>query len=181
MIKNKIEIGALFLLMLLVCTLFVSAVSAQTETSSASSNIKHVSLILDQKPGLLYIPTDDTKITDLSTTKTVMKSATANLSGTIDKSNFVTLDGVVIIDGESNKVKLSGNATQVFVGWNVPNGAKPIYSTVDNTTMTRYEGATKIYATYVDLQDKEGKYKLHGEFYNDGNGFIVGKVMKKWS
>ncbi len=44
--------------------------------------------------------------------------------------------------------------------------------------MTRYEGAREMYATYVDLQDKKGKYNLHGEFYEDGNGCIVGKVVK---
>ncbi|AAM06353.1 TPA: hypothetical protein HA338_00485 [Methanosarcina acetivorans] len=35
-----------------------------------------------------------------------------------------------------------------------------------------------MYATHVDLQDKKGKYNLHGEFYEDGNGCIVGKVIK---
>jgi hypothetical protein len=73
---------------------------------------------------------------------------------------------------------LSGHATQVFIGWDIPAGAKPIYYKVGNRTITRYEGATNKYAAYVDLQDKEGKYKLHGEFYKDGTGGIVGKVMK---
>ncbi|WP_269849002.1 C39 family peptidase [Methanosarcina horonobensis] len=136
----------------------------------------------------------------------IKKSATARLSGTIDKNNLVTLEGVITLDGENEKVNLSGKAYQVFIGWDVPKGAKPIitklssgpishiegitetYATygnlqnniskIDNVTITRYEGATKMYATYVDLQDKEGKYKLHGEFYKDGTGGIVGKVMK---
>ncbi|PAV14208.1 hypothetical protein ASJ81_14810 [Methanosarcina spelaei] len=66
----------------------------------------------------------------------------------------------------------------MFIGWNVPDGAKPIYSKVDNITMTRYEGATEMYAIHVDLQDKNGKYDLHGEFYDDGNGCVVGKVIR---
>lgn len=48
----------------------------------------------------------------------------------------------------------------MFIGWKVPDASKPIYSKVDNMTMTRYEGATEMYATYVDLQDKDGKYDL---------------------
>lgn len=130
------------------------------------------------KNGVLIIPIADKKITNLSTTKTIQKSATANLSGTIDKNNFVVLEGVITLNGENDKVRLYGNATQVFIGWDVPEGAKPIVSKINNVTITRYEGATKMYATYVDLQDKEGKYKLHGEFYKDGKGCIVGKVLK---
>ncbi|AKB22976.1 C39 family peptidase [Methanosarcina sp. WH1] len=105
------------------------------------------------------------------------KSVTANLSGTIDTNNKVVLEGIITLDGENDKVQLSGEATQVFIGWDVPEGAKPICSEVGNMTMTRYEGAKEMYATYVDLQDKSGKYNLHGEFYKDGAGGLVGKVM----
>ncbi len=153
-------------------------VSAQAETLSDSSDVKQVTLTMDQKDGVLIIPLDDKKITDLSTANTTKKSVTAYLSGTIDKNNFVVLEGIITLDGEEEKVQLSGEATQVFIGWNVPDGAKPIYSKVDNMTMTRYEGATEMYATYVDLQDAEEKYNLHGEFYEDGKGCIVGKVIR---
>jgi hypothetical protein len=58
----------------------------------------------------------------------------------------------------------------------IPEGAKPIYTEVANRTMTRYEGATEMYATYVDVKDKAGKYQLHGEFYDGGIGGFVGTV-----
>jgi len=178
MIANrKFGIGALLAAMLLMSMAFVPMVSAQAETLSDSSDVKQVTLTMDQKDGVLIIPLDDKKITDLSTANTTKKSATAYLSGTIDKNNFVVLEGIITLDGEEEKVQLSGEATQVFIGWNVPEGAKPIYSEVDNMTMTRYEGATEMYAIYVDLQDTEGKYNLHGEFYEDGTGGLVGKVM----
>lgn len=86
---------------------FAPMVSAQTETLSDSSGVKQVTLTLDQKDGILIIPTDDIKIIDLSTTNTTRKSATAYLSGTIDKNNFVVLEGVITLDGEEEKVQLS--------------------------------------------------------------------------
>lgn len=157
---------------------FVPMASAQAETSFDNLNVTQVTIELNQKDGVLIVPIYDNKNTDVSTTITAEKSATAYLSGTIDEKNHVILEGVITLDGKDEKVRLSGEATQVFIGWDVPEGAKPIYSKVDNMTMTRYEGATEMYATYVDLQDKEGKYKLHGEFYEDGLGCVVGKVLK---
>lgn len=175
---RKVGIGVLLAAMLLISIAFVPMVSARAETLSDSSDVKQVILTMDQKDGVLIIPLDDKKIADLSTANTTKKSATAYLSGTIDKNNLVVLEGVITLDGEEDKVQLSGEATQVFIGWDVPDGAKPIYSKVDNMTMTRYEGATEMYATYVGLQDTEGKYNLHGEFYEDGKGCIVGKVIR---
>ncbi len=167
-----------FTIMLLMLVAFVPMVSAQAETLSDSSDVKQVTLTLNQKDGILIIPATDKKITNLSTATTTEKSATACLSGTIDENNFVVLEGIITLDGEEETVQLYGEATQVFIGWDVPEGAKPIYSKVGNITKIRYEGATEMYATYVDLQDKKGIYNLHGEFYDDGKGCIVGKVIK---
>lgn len=163
--------------MLLTLVAFVPIVNAQEETPTDSTDVKQVTIELNQKNGILIIPTEDKKITDLSTASTTEKSATACLSGTIDENNYVILDGIVTLGGKDKKVQLSGEATQVFTGWDVPKGAKPVYSKVGNITMTRYEGAKKMYATYIDLQDKEGKYKLHGEFYEDGGCCIVGNII----
>lgn len=180
---NILERKRVFGIIILILVIFVQIVlvpivGAHPGTRYENLDFKKVTLILDQKGGFLIVPSDDVKITDLSTTDTTKKSATAYLSGTIDTNNFVVLEGVIILDGEEEKVQLSGEATQVFIGWDVPEGAKPIYSKVGNMTITRYEGATEMYATYVNLQDKEGKYKLHGEFYIDGKGGVVGKVMR---
>lgn len=115
----------------------IPAVGAQKGTAFESLDPKQVTLTLDQKPGVLYIPTNDIKINDLSTENATKKQATASLSGTIDENNFVILEGVITLDGKNVKVQLFGEATQVFIGWDVPKGAKPIYSKVDNMTMTR--------------------------------------------
>lgn len=170
----KSKRNAIFTIMLLMLVSFIPMVSAQIEISSDSSNVEQVTIELNQKDGVLIIPTDEKYIADLSRTATTEKLAGAYFSGTIDENNLVTLEGVITIDGNKEKVQLSGEATQVFIGWDVPDGAKPIYTKVGNRTMTRYEGATEMYATFVDLQDKEGIYNLHGEFYEDGHGGFVG-------
>ncbi|WP_094229024.1 C39 family peptidase [Methanolobus psychrotolerans] len=173
---QKLKTKAIFGVMLLMLVAFIPIGSVQAEGLSDSSDVKQVTIELDQKDGVLIIPTEDKKITDLSITPTIEKPETAHLSGTIDENNLVMLEGVITLDGKDEKVQLSGEATQVFVGWDVPEGAKPIYTEVANRTMTRYEGATEMYATYVDVKDKEGKYNLHGEFYEDGIGGFVGTV-----
>ena len=53
------------------------------------------------------------------------------------------LSGTIIIDGKPHAVDFEGNAEKIFVGWNVPEGAKPIYRDLHGKTMTRYEGATR--------------------------------------
>ena len=156
---------------------FVPMASAQAETLSDNADVKQVFIEFDKKEGSLFVPTDSDKIESLSTTKVSERTASAFLSGTIDDKNFVTLEGEITLDGKKENVKLFGEATQVFIGWNVPEGAKPIYTEVANMTMTRYEGATEMYATYVNVNDKAGKYNLHGEFYEDGHGGFVGSVL----
>ncbi|MDW7730855.1 MAG: C39 family peptidase [Methanolobus sp.] len=170
---------AIFTVMLLLLVAFVPMGSVQAgglSDSSDVSNVKQVEIELDQKEGILVVPTDSDTIKDLSTTKVSETAATASFSGTIDENNFVSLEGTITLDGKKDKVKLIGEATQVFIGWDIPEGAKPIYTEVANMTMTRYEGATEMYATYVNVNDKAGKYNLHGEFYEDGHGGFVGTV-----
>lgn len=150
---------------------FIPTACAQTD-----STVKQINIDLNKEGGVLLIPIKDNKITDIKTTLVSEKTASASLSGTIDDNNLVLLKGIITLGGKEEKVTLSGEATQVFIGWNVPEGAKPIYSKVDNITMTRYEGSTKRYATYVNVKDTSGKYCLHGEFYEDGNGGFVGTV-----
>jgi hypothetical protein len=173
---QKSKTKAILGVMLLLLVAFVPVGSVQAGVLSDSSYVKQVAIELDQKEGVLIVPTDGGKIEDLSVTKVSEKTAKAYLTGTINDQNLVTLEGVITLDGKDDKVKLSGGATQVFVGWDVPEGAKPIYNEVANRTMTRYEGATEMYATYVDVKDKAGKYQLHGEFYDGGIGGFVGTV-----
>ena len=155
------------MLMILMATIPIAC--AQSDSTATP-----ISIDLTKEGGVLFIPTNEDSIVDFSTTEVSEKAASASLSGTIDEDNQVTLEGIINLDGKEKKVKLYGEATQVFVGWDVPEGAEPIYTEVDGQTMTRYEGATKKYATYVDVSDKSGKYTLHGEFYDDGNGGFVG-------
>ena len=161
---------------------FVPIVSAQAEKLSDNSDVKQITMELNQKDGVIIIPIDNEKIVDLSPSATSEKAASALFSGMIDDNNFVTLEGVITLDGKDKKIALSGEATQVFVGWEVPNDAKAINITVGNEeigykNITRYEGATKKYATYVDLKDKNEKTILHGEFFEDGHGGLVGTTI----
>lgn len=162
---KKSSLVKLGLLMLMISIAFIPTACAQTD-----STVKQINIDLNKEGGVLLIPIKDNKITDIKTTLVSEKTASASLSGTIDDNNLVLLKGIITLGGKEEKVTLSGEATQVFIGWNVPEGAKPIYSKVDNITMTRYEGSTKRYATYVNVKDTSGKYCLHGEFYEDGNG-----------
>ena len=166
---EKTNIRTIIGLMLMILIATIPIACAQSDSTATP-----ISIDLTKEGGVLFIPTTEDSIVDLSTTKVSDKTASATLSGTIDEDNQVILEGTISLDGKEKKVKLYGEATQVFVGWNVPEGAKPIYTEVGNTTMTRYEGATKKYATYVDVTDKSGKYTLHGEFYDDGSGGFVG-------
>ncbi|ABE52044.1 C39 family peptidase [Methanococcoides burtonii] len=179
---QKSKTTTVIAIMLLILVAFVPMVSAQEETLPDSSSNKQVTIELNQKDGVLIIPTEDKKITDLSTTATTEKPAVAFLSGTIDENNLVVLNGVITLDGKAQKVQLSGEATQVFIGWDVPEGAKPIYSTVGDekigfATITRYEGATKKYATHIEVQDESDKFSFHGEFFKDGHGGLVGTMI----
>ncbi|UGV39806.1 hypothetical protein J7W08_06630 [Methanococcoides orientis] len=118
----KLKRNAIFTIMLLMLVSFIPMVSAQIEISSDSSNAEQVTIELNQKDGVLIIPTDEKYIADLSRTATTEKLAGAYFSGTIDENNLVTLEGVITIDGNKEKVQLSGEATQVFIGWDVPEG-----------------------------------------------------------
>ena len=173
---QKLKTKAIFGVLLLLLVAFVPMGSVQAREQSDSSDVKQVVIELDHKEGILIVPTDSNKIESMSTTKVTEKTAKAFLTGTINDENLVTLEGEIVLDGKIDKVTLTGEAKQVFIGWSVPEGAKPIYTEVANRTMTRYEGATEMYATYVDVVDKAGKYKLHGEFYEDGIGGFVGTV-----
>ena len=43
--------------------------------------------------------------------------------------------------------------------------------------MTRYEDARRMYASFVELKDGKGKFNLHGEFFEDGVGGLVGTAI----
>jgi hypothetical protein len=132
------------------------------------SSLASVNIDMTKEGGVLRVPTDDGSV--------IEKNASAVFSGTINENNHVILEGTITLDGTEENVQLSGEAYQVFVGWNVPESAEPLYTKINGQTMTRYEGSTERYATYVDLKDKTEKYNLHGEFYDDGNGYFVGFV-----
>ena len=145
-----------------------ASIEEQVEGRANASSVTQVNVDLTKEGGIFIIPTN--------TGSVIEKNASAVFSGTIDETNHVILEGTIILDEEEENVKLLGDAYKVFVGWNVPEGAKPIYTEVGNTTMTRYEGATKKYATYVDVSDESEKYTLHGEFADDGSGGFIGFV-----
>ena len=167
--KTNIRTIIGLMLMILIATIPIACAQSDSRT-------KAIDIDLTENGGVLIVPTTENSIVDLSTTEVSEKTASAILSGTIDENNKVVLEGEVILDGKKDKVKLTGEAEQVFVGWDVLEGAEPIYTEVANRTMTRYEGATEMYATYVDVVDKTGKYKIHGEFYEEGIGGFVGTV-----
>jgi hypothetical protein len=114
---QKSKTKAILGVMLLLLVAFVPVGSVQAGVLSDSSYVKQVAIELDQKEGVLIVPTDGGKIEDLSVTKVSEKTAKAYLTGTINDQNLVTLEGVITLDGKDDKVKLSGGATQVFVGW----------------------------------------------------------------
>ena len=178
------RLGALFIAMLVVSMAFVAAESAQANKITITNTDKQISLNLDEDCGVLIIPSGDKKsdsiytdYTDKPAISDVRKTAITQLSGTIDDSNFVSLSGTITIDGKPQDVKLTGQAEKVFVGWDVPEGAKPIYRDVDGRTMTRYEDARRMYASFVELKDDKGKFNLHGEFFEDGVGGLVGTAI----
>jgi len=106
------------------------------------------------------------------------KTAQAHLTGTIDGKNHLLLSGTIVIDGKPHAVDFEGKAEKIFVGWNVPEGAKPIYRDLHGKTQTRYEGATRMYASTIELKDKNNQFDLKGEFFEDGRGnFLVGKAV----
>lgn len=155
--------------------------SVQAGELKENSAVKDITLELDEDNSILVIPTESDKI-EILTSEFTEKPASAILSGTIDENNQVTLEGTIVLDGKKEKVKLYGEATQVFAGWDIPDGAKPINITVGNdetgyATITRYEGATEKLATVVDLQDKSGKFNVSGKFYDDGHGLLFGTVQ----
>ncbi len=76
--KKKFVLSVLLATMLLMNIAFVP-VSAQTETSSVSSDVKQVTLTLDQQPGDLYIPTECKTIIDLSKTKVDKKISDSSI------------------------------------------------------------------------------------------------------
>lgn len=159
---------------------FMPPVSGQTETLSDNSNIEKISITLGN--GTLTLPIDDKGTNNLSSIESDARSATSFLSGTIDDDNHIILKGAIIFDGKKEAIELKGKATKEFIGWDVPENAKPIYCTVGDeksgyTTITRYEGATERYATILDFIDEDDKYNLHGIFYQDGHGGLAGTLL----
>lgn len=163
--------------LLIITMLVLGAVLIPTVSAKSDSAMNTIDMDMTEEGGVFIVPTSEDSIINLRTTQVSEKTASAILSGTIDKDNQITLEGTIILDGKEKKVKLSGKAKQVFVGWDVPKSAEPIYTKVGNTTMTRYIGSTERYATYVDVIDKSGQYNLHGEFYDDGTGYFIGSVF----
>jgi hypothetical protein len=160
----KFGIGALLAAMLLLSMVFVPAVSAQVNKNSESDTGKQIRLCLDKTGGILIDQSEN-------------KKAYSHLTGTIDENNHLLLSGTIVIDGKSRKVDFEGNADKIFIGWNVPEDAKPIYSDIHGKTMIRYEGATRMYACTVELKDKKNQFDLKGEFFEDGSGGLVGKAV----
>ena len=183
--RNGMKLGAMLAVMLIVSMAFVPAVSAKENKIPIKNTDKQITLNLDKDYGVLIIPSENQKIGSINADYTnsqpaipdVRKTAKAQLSGTIDDNNFVSLSGKVTIDGKPQNVKLTGQAEKVFVGWDVPEDAKPIYKEIGDRTITRYEGARRMYASFVELKDENGKFNLHGEFFEDGVGGLVGTVI----
>ncbi|MGP8329009.1 MAG: C39 family peptidase [Methanosarcinaceae archaeon] len=181
----KFGISALLAAMLLMSMVFVPTVSAKNNKITITNTDKQIILNLDKDCGVLVIPFGNLKCDSIYTDYTdskpaipdVRKTAITQLSGTIDDNNFISLSGTITLDGKPRNVKLTGQAEKVFVGWDVPEDAKPIYNEIDNRTMTRYEGARRMYASFVELKDGKGKFNLHGEFFEDGVGGLVGTAI----
>ena len=179
------KLSAVLAVMLIVSMAFVPAVSAKENKIPIKNTDKQITLNLDKDYGVLIIPSENQKIGSINADYTnsqpaipdVRKTAKAQLSGTIDDNNFVSLSGKVTIDGKPQNVKLTGQAEKVFVGWDVPEDAKPIYKEIGDRTITRYEGARRMYASFVELKDGKSKFNLHGEFFEDGVGGLVGTVI----
>ena len=132
--------------------------------ASTTTTDKQIILRLDKPDGIVI---------GLSENKT----AQAYLTGTIDEKNHLLLSGTIVIAGKPHAVDFEGKAEKIFVGWNVPEGAKPIYKDLHGKTMTRYEGATRMYACAVELSDKSNQIDLKGEFFEDGIGGLHGRVV----
>jgi len=184
-LNMKFGISTLLVAMLLVSMVFVPAVSAKENKIPITNTDKQITLNLDKDFGVLIIPSENQKIDSVYGDYTnfkpaipdVRKTAITQLSGTIDDNNFVSLSGTITVDGKPQNVKLTGQAEKVFIGWDVLEDAKPIYKEIDGRTMTRYEDARRMYASFVELKDGKGKFNLHGEFFEDGVGGLVGTAI----
>ena len=156
------KILAIGIVALLMCS--VGQAIAQDQDKIASTTNKQITLCLDKMDGILIGPSEN-------------KTAQAYLTGTIDGKNHLLLSGTIVIDGKPHAVDFEGKAEKIFVGWNVPEGAKPIYKDLHGKTQTRYEGATRMYACAVELNDKNNQFDLKGEFFEDGTGGLVGTAV----
>lgn len=165
------------ILLILFSFIPIACIQIDTPGYDSDSDLKMVNVTLNN--GFLMVPLEGKTATilNLNPENVTEKPANAYFSGTIDRNNSVLLDGSIILDGRNETVKLSGEAHQVFIGWNVPDGAKPIEKIIGSTKVTRYEGATEKYATYLDLQDENGTFTLHGEFFEDGHGGFIGTAI----
>jgi len=165
MMKKKVM--AIGILAILVCSVGLAIAQDQGKEYIASTTTtnKQIILCLDKPGGIVIGPSEN-------------KTAQAYLTGTIDGENHLLFSGTITIDGKPYAVNLEGKAEKIFVGWNVPEGAKPIYRDLHGKTMTRYEGATRMYACAVELKDKKNQFDLKGEFFEDGTGnFLVGTAV----
>ncbi|SFM50575.1 hypothetical protein [Methanolobus profundi] len=166
-------------IILLILIIIAPSGCVRTDAPASAIDEKQVTAVLDDgilmvpiegKTVSIYKPFDPENVTEIP--------ATAYFSGTVDKNNSVILEGIITIGGENETVRLSGNAGKVFSGWNVPDGAKPIEKKVGTTTLTRYEGATRKYTTYVNVQDENGEYVLQGQFLEDNHGGFIGTIVR---
>lgn len=150
----------------LICSVGLAIAQDQSKeyTASTATTNKQIILCLDEPGGLVIEPSGD-------------RTAQAYLAGTIDGKNCLLLAGTITIDDTPYAVDLEGKAEKIFVGWHVPKDAKPIYKDLHGKTMTRYEGATRMYACAVELSDKSNQIFLKGEFFEDSIGGLHGTVV----
>jgi len=160
------KILAIGIIALLMCSVWLAIAQepGKEYIASTTTTNKQIILRLDKTDGIVI---------GLSENKT----AQAHLIGTIDEKNHLLLSGAILIDGKPHALDLEGKAEKIFVGWNVPEGAKPIYRDLHGKTMTRYEGATRIYACAVELKDKKNQVELSGEFFEDSIGGLGGTAV----
>ncbi|MCW3136944.1 MAG: C39 family peptidase [Methanophagales archaeon] len=161
--KKMKKIWAIGIIAVLMCSVGLAIAQDQGEYMALTTN-KQITLCLDKLDGILIGASEN-------------KTAQAYLIGTIDKKNHLLLSGTILINGKPHAVDFEGKAEKIFVGWNVPEGAEPIYRDLHGKTMTRYEGATRMYACTVALKDKKNQFDLKGEFFEDGIGGLVGTAV----
>ncbi|WP_406655598.1 hypothetical protein V7O62_07325 [Methanolobus sp. ZRKC2] len=146
----------IFMYILIISISFVAIACIQADSPLSNSNVNSVTVLMDS--GHVYVPVENQAVAPIEVRSDVLveKPAAATLSGTIDENDFVVLEGIIILDGQNETVKLSGNATHGIVGWSVSEG--------------------EAYAAKVDLKDENSIFFLQGTFLEDGRGSFFGKA-----